>query len=499
MDKEQVTATIAKFRKRGKHNKQIILPSPARPMEVAREFVDSAFTHAEGRTLCHWRGGWWKWRGSYWEETDERALRALLYVFTEHAVYLHDKENEQAWAPNRKRISDLADALSAICILPTSLDQPCWLDGRDSGPIVATANGLLDVERQRLTAHSPLFFNQTAVQFNYDPDAPAPARWLEFLGELWPQEPQAIDALGEWFGYVISGRMDLHKILLMVGPTRGGKGVIARIETALIGKQNVAGPTLNSLSGEFGLAPLIGKPLAIISDARFVGKHGGIVVERLLSISGEDALTINRKYRDQWTGKLPCRLHIASNELPRLGDASAAIVGRLVVLILLRSWLGRENYDLETTLRQELAGILNWALDGLRRLTLQNNNVFTRAPSADEAIVQMRDLASPVGAFVREKCKLDAEKEVDVDVLYATYKSWADDNGYPKITKQTLGRDLRAAVPSIRIERPRRHDGIRVRRYVGIRLKTPDDDKNESRGRDEASVSSAWQGEFERF
>ncbi len=45
-----------------------------------------------------------------------------------------------------------------------------------------------------------------------------------------------IDVLGEWFGYVISGRLDLHKILFMVGPTRGGKGVIARILTALIGK-----------------------------------------------------------------------------------------------------------------------------------------------------------------------------------------------------------------------------------------------------------------------
>ena len=46
---------------------------------------------------------------------------------------------------------------------------------------------------------------------------------------LWPNEPEAIEVLAEWFGYVVSGRLNLHKILLMVGPTRGGKGVIARI------------------------------------------------------------------------------------------------------------------------------------------------------------------------------------------------------------------------------------------------------------------------------
>jgi hypothetical protein len=62
----------------------------------------------------------------------------------------------------------------------------------------------------------------------------------------------------------------------MVGSTRGGKGAIARVLSALVGRQNVAGPTLNSLGGDFGVAPLIRKPLAIISDARFVGKNGNI-------------------------------------------------------------------------------------------------------------------------------------------------------------------------------------------------------------------------------
>jgi putative DNA primase/helicase len=178
---------------------------------------------------------------------------------------------------------------------------------------------------------------------------------------------------------------------------------IARVLGGLIGSSNVAGPTLNSFGGEFGLAPLIGKPLAVISDARFSGKDSSIVVERPLSISGEDTLTINRKYRDQWTGKLSTRLHVLSNELPKLGDASTAIVGRIILLPLQNSWLGREDLTLEPGLHGELTGILNWALAGLKRL-VKNKNIFTRVPSADEAIMAMRDLASPVGAFVREEC-----------------------------------------------------------------------------------------------
>ena len=211
----------------------------------------------------------------------------------------------------------------------------------------------------------------------------------------------------------------------------------------------------------------------------FVGKNGNIVVERLLSISGEDTLTVNRKYRDQWTGKLPCRLHVISNELPKLGDASTAIVGRIVLLLLSHSWLGKEDHDLEPVLHAELTGILNWALDGLERLTFENGNRFTRLDSAEEAIVQMRDLASPVAAFVREKCvTTDVNASVDVNALYEAYKKWCEDSEQKKETKHVFGRDLRAVVPAVKKKRP--GDGPkRPHVYSGIRLRR-DEDKDEA-------------------
>jgi putative DNA primase/helicase len=444
------------------------LPPPSMPMATARLFAAECCRHDGVLTLRHWRGGWWAWKSAQWTELEDRAVRSRLYSFTENAFYAVGKKYEP-WAPTRRKIGDLLEALAAICILPENTDQPCWLDERPGeAVIVATANGLLDVTSRTLIPHTPLFFNQTSVPFAYDSKASQPMRWHAFLAALWPDEPAAIDVLGEWFGYVISGRLDLHKILLTVGPTRGGKGVIARILTALIGRANVAGPTLNSLGGEFGLAPLLGKGLAIISDARFVGKNSSIVVERLLSISGEDTLTVNRKYRDQWTGKLPSRLHVISNELPQLGDASTAIVGRIVLLPLTRSWLGKEDHSLEPSLQAELPGILNWSLDGLQRL-VENENRFTRLPAAEEAVTLMRDLASPVAAFVRERCETGPDKQVGVDDLYAAYRTWAEDNGYHKLAKATFGRDLRAAVPSIKRMRPR-EGNERVHIYAGIAL-----------------------------
>jgi putative DNA primase/helicase len=454
------------------HNKapRLILPPPSAPMHVARIFVREHCLCDGTLTLRHWRGGWWVWRTSHWVEAESAAVRSLLYAFTEHAAYLGDKGDVHAWAPTRRKIADLAEALSAISFLVNEVDQPCWLDGRRTGTIVAVDNGLLDLEDRQLLPHTPYFFNLTAVPFAYDPHAPEPIHWTAFLKELWPLEAGFINVLGEWFGYVISGRLDMHKIMLMIGPTRAGKGVVARVLTALVGQQNVAGPTLNSLGSDFGLAPLLGKSLAIISDARFVSKNGNVVVERLLAISGEDTLTINRKYRDQWTGKLPSRLHVISNELPKLGDASTAIVGRMVLLIVSRSWLGKEDHALEQKLCAELSGILNWALEGLQRLTVTNGNRFTRVATADEAILMMRDLASPVAAFVREQCETGSDQQVAVDELYGAFKVWAENNGHARPTKQLFGRDLRAAVPSIRVTQPRAADGKQYRAYSGIAL-----------------------------
>jgi putative DNA primase/helicase len=92
----------------------------------------------------------------------------------------------------------------------------------------------------------------------------------------------------------------------------------------------------------------------------------------------------------------------------------------------------------------------------------------------------MRDLASPVGAFVREQCEVGplnadgSNREIGVDELYAAYKSWCEGSEHPKSPKAVFGRDLRAAVPSVRKTRPWAKSRKHV--YAGISLRTPADD-----------------------
>ncbi|MFG2380324.1 hypothetical protein [Streptomyces avermitilis] len=61
--------------------------------------------------------------------------------------------------------------------------------------------------------------------------------------------------------------------MLIVGPSRSGKGTIARVLKELVGKENLAGPTLAGLGTNFGLSTLIGKPLAAVRQRQQPGRR----------------------------------------------------------------------------------------------------------------------------------------------------------------------------------------------------------------------------------
>lgn len=422
--------------------------------------------------LRRWRGTWMRWHRTHWAELEDTILTAELYSRLGAAVWQKRVSNKVVtvpWMPNRSSVGEVLKALEGLTVLPAETEAPIWLDGRgDPDPLVSCRNGLLNIETRELHAHEPDWFNLVAIPFDYDPEAPAPTRWLHFLDQLWPGDPASIAALQEWFGYVVSGRTDLQKMLMIVGPPRAGKGTIVRILQQLVGRANYAGPTLASLATNFGLQELIGKPLAVIADARLGGKDTHIVVERLLSITGEDTITLDRKYRDLWTGSLPTRLMLLSNEIPHFGDASGAIATRFIALALERSWLGKEDITLERGLRTEMPGILRWALDGLERLTDQGR--LTEPASSAHTILAMTDSASPTGAFVRDRCEIGAGHEVPVSVLFAAWLDWCNQNGREhRGTVQTFGRALMSVVPAIRLTRPRDPaTGQQVRTYTGI-------------------------------
>lgn len=254
-----------------------------------------------------------------------------------------------------------------------------------------------------------------------------------------------------------------------MGPKRSGKGTIGRVLMELLGRLNICGPTLAGLAQNFGLEPLIGKTLALIADARLSGRADqATIAERLLSITGEDTLTVDRKYKSAWTGKLGVRFVILTNELPKLGDASGALVSRFILLTLTRSFYGMEDHGLTARLLTELPGIFNWALDGLERL--QRRGHFVQPMAGRPALEELERLSSPVMAFISECCEVAAKAIIPRKALYAAWKDWCQEEEEHPGSSGSFGRYLRAALPVIQDRRLKINGILQPREYVGIRL-----------------------------
>lgn len=446
---------------------------PRDPMPSARVLLAERFTAQGIRAMHHYRGTFWRWDGACYQDADADSVQAQIWAYLDDARRFGKDGEVIPYQPSRTSVDNVISAFRAVCNLPGHVEAPAWLSDRGDKPapgeLLPVRNGLLHLPTGRLSKPSPAFFCLNASGVVFDPAAPEPREWLRFLRLIWPDDIEAIDALQDIFGYLLSPDTSHQKIPLIVGPKRSGKGTIARILTALLGQESVTAPTLASLAQNFGLAPLIGKSVAIIGDARLSGKADqSAIAERLLSISGEDSITIDRKHRDAWTGRLGVRFVIMSNELPRLSDASGALASRFLVLTMTNSFYGKEDRGLGNRLLSELPGILNWARAGYLRLRERGH--FVPPASAREAVEELEALGSPISAFVKERCTVAPGLRCAVDDLFDAWKAWCEHNGRREAgTAQSFGRDLRAAVTGLKVSQPR-VGGVQVRHYEGISL-----------------------------
>lgn len=440
------------------------------PLETALTLVRHCYTREGRPCLKSWQDAFYLWTGAAWREATAADIKSRIYGFIHEHGY-------SPFRPNQSNVSNVLDALKHApgVHLDSAFIAPGWLHSDAVVPtseIVACANGLLHLPSRALLPATPDLFNMNAVPYRYESHALAPAAWLRFLADVWPQDPEAIATLQEMFGYLLTPDTSQQKIFMLIGPKRSGKGTIARVLTELLGADNVAGPTLSSLSDSFGKAPLLGKLAAVIADARLSGRvDQKEVAEQLLSISGEDRVDVNRKFQKQISVRLGVRFVMLTNEIPRIADASGAMASRFIILKMWESFLGREDPGLTSRLLQELPGILNWAVEGWHRLKARGH--FVQPQSAAEAVQELADLGSPIGAFVRDECATGPSATVKVDDLYRAWSTWCVLQGNPHAgTKQVFGRDLTALLPSITVKRAR--DGAdRERWYVGIGLRGP--------------------------
>jgi P4 family phage/plasmid primase-like protien len=317
--------------------------------------------------------------------------------------------------------------LSAISGTYGVLAHMCHARGRAIGDVdpalVLFQNGVLDLRTGSLLPHSPEYFTTNILPYDFNPTARCD-QWLRFLAEVFEGDQERIELLQEWFGYMMSASYAYHKIMLLLGPPRCGKGTIGRMLAQLVGEQNFTGGSLHAFTSDSFLESLMTKTVVFSGDTakRLAPATVDIVIEQVKKISGGDAIAFNRKWKSTISRTLPARITLASNHVPSLFDDSGALSGRLMALPFEVSFAGREDPGLFDRLLPDIEGVAAWALQGLARLNSVGR--FT-VPVASEVEAQfIRETYSPLQVFIADVCTI-GEGKTGGDDLYDAYRAWA--------------------------------------------------------------------------
>ncbi len=152
-------------------------------------------------TLMHYNDDWLAFDGVAYVELEDATVRSEVYDFLHPS--LEAGNPPKPFCPDRKRVTDVMDALKGAAHRPRdTFAPPCWLEGTGPMPLetIACQNGLLHLPTGELHPLTWRFFTRNALGFAYQPDAPPPRRWLQFLDEVWPGEGDVVAVLQEIFG-----------------------------------------------------------------------------------------------------------------------------------------------------------------------------------------------------------------------------------------------------------------------------------------------------------
>ena len=248
----------------------------------------------------------------------------------------------------------------------------------DTENVINLSNGVLSLDDFKLSKHSPNYYCSNVLNTKYDKNADSP-KLLAFLNQTFMGDQSLIDLLQEIFGMCISN-VNVGKCAIFYGSGMNGKSVVASVLKSLVGENCVSHLSLERFQSQFGLQSLIGKRLNIASE--LVTGDFNLLTANFKAIVTGDPVHVDIKYKDPLEMVLNCKLVFLTNNLPETLDSSHGFLRRLMILPFNHTVKEKDkDIHLSEKLKDELSGILNWAIEGLKRLQ-KNNYIFTESQAA---------------------------------------------------------------------------------------------------------------------
>ncbi len=338
----------------------------------------------------------------------------------------------------------------------------------DADPsILVLKNCVLDLRDFTVKEHSPEYLTIGQLPVEYRPDAKCP-RWEEFVGQAMRKED--IPASQEFSGSILEKNYKHQTAWMLLGTGLNGKGTFARVLTMVIGPENVSAVSLQELqSNKFARANLYGKLANIYPD---IGSGALKATDVFKAATGEGLITAEKKNKDPFQFENHAKLVYSANQLPRTPDNTPAFYRRWLITSFPNTFKLDPEFEARLKTPEELSGVLNWMVEGLKRLRSQKYQL-----SNSKSMEQLRDEytrnSDPIKAFLNECCVPDPEQAIVKELLYSAYKKYCEQHRLIVATHDEFCKILpRKADYQIRTARLR-VGGVRVPSFEGLWLRQP--------------------------
>ena len=306
----------------------------------------------------------------------------------------------------------------------------------ESPDVIVCQNGAVDVYTGQIYDHSPEFMARKQTEYFYDAEAFAPT-WEAFIADRFA--PDVAEWLQEFAGICLTRDMSHEVAVWLYSPPGAGKSTfIAGMEKALgaarAGRLSLADIARNP---RFSLVNIPGKTMLVAAEQPSTWVETSDIINSLIS---GDTITVEAKHQNSYEARPVAKILWGMNELPRFQSANDGIFRR--VKIVKMQALKKLDPTIKDRVEKEGAGILNWAMAGLRRLMLSGESLASRTPETIRAAgSEFRRGNDVVGTFFEERIDLGEEYRVQAQELYDSYSAWCMRNGYRSKSRNTVGAD----------------------------------------------------------
>lgn len=304
----------------------------------------------------------------------------------------------------------------------------------DSGILINVANGLLNPMTGELIAHSPKILTLNRLPVKFDPKARCP-RILKFFSQV--LRPRDIFTLLQFLGYCLLKNSKYEKSLVVVGSGDNGKSVLLDLSETFLGLGNVSHVSLKDLSEDkFSKADLFRMMANICYDLENGKIHDISAFKQLVS---GDSVRAQKKNQNAFYFRNYAKLIFSSNQIPSVVESGYPWQKRIIPMALLQTFVDNKDINLidKLTSAEELSGLLNLALIGLKQLIKDNHFAYVEDIETISRLFEENEKV--VVGFTSECCLRDSSSSEFSDKVYQSYLQYCKEKGNNPLSYNSFG------------------------------------------------------------